>query len=209
MSIIKLPSLYQPATAAEIIGPAGQIAAELERAVKDAIEAGNAPVKAIFAGDAGTGKSTLANFLVRALGVTSKWAVKKYSGVDVDIEKVRDIAADLHYKDLFGSYRVIWVEEADAIPSAAQTRFLLLMDELPPGCAVICTTNAKSDDFKNRFQTRFKFYEVGHPEPHEIEGLLRQFLPEANKRDIVNIATFACGNVRAALLDAERLLQAA
>ncbi len=203
----KLPSLYTPSSPEEIIGPAGQIAIELKRAVKDALANDNAPLKVIFAGDAGVGKSTLANLLIQALGIQSKWAIKKYSGVDVDIECVRQIAQDLHYKDLFGTYRVIWIEEADAIPTAAQTRFLMLMDELPSACAIVCTTNAKSDDFRNRFQTRFKFYEVTAPEPHEIQGLLARF--GISQRDCVQIATFACGNVRAALLDAERLLQAA
>ena len=56
-------------------------------------------------------------------------------------------------------------------------------------------------------QTRFKFYEVEAPAPHEIAGLLSRRVP--NRRDVVNIATFASGNVRAALLDAERLMQAA
>ena len=204
---MKLPSLYKPSSPEEIIGSAGQIAAELKRAIKDALDNNNAPLKVIFAGDAGVGKSTLAEFVIQALGVTSKWAIRKFSGVDVDIEKVREIAADLHYKDLFGSYRVVWVEEADSIPPAAQTRFLLLMDDLPQGCAIVCTTNRKADDFRNRFQTRFKYYEVTPPEPHEIETLLASF--GLSKRDCVQIATFACGNVRAALLDAERLLQTA
>jgi replication-associated recombination protein RarA len=100
---MKLPSLYTPSSPEEIIGSAGQIAAELQRAVKDALENGNAPIKVIFAGDPGVGKSTLANLLIKALGVTSKWAVKRYSGADVSVETVRDIAQDLHYKDLFGA----------------------------------------------------------------------------------------------------------
>jgi replication-associated recombination protein RarA len=204
---MKLPSLYKPSSPKEIIGSAGQIAAELKRAIKDALDNNNAPLKVIFAGDAGVGKSTLAEFVIQALGVTSKWAIRKFSGVDVDIEKVREIAADLHYKDLFGSYRVVWVEEADSIPPAAQTRFLLLMDDLPQGCAIVCTTNRKAEDFRNRFQTRFKYYEVDGPQPHEIQALLAKF--GLAKRDCIQIATFACGNVRAALLDAERLLQAA
>ena len=204
---MKLPSLYTPSSPEEIIGSAGQIAVELQRAVKDAIENDNAPIKVIFAGDPGVGKSTLANLLIKELGVTSKWAVKRYSGADVSVETVRDIAQDLHYKDLFGAYRIIWVEEADAMSDAAKTRFLLVLDDLPSSVAVICTTNAKCDDLKTRFSTRFKFYEVAVPEPHEIRALLARF--GIAKRDAVQIATFACGNVRAALLDAERLLQAA
>ena len=204
---MKLPSLYNPSSPEEIIGSAGQIAAELQRAVKDAIDNGNAPIKVIFAGDPGVGKSTLANLLIKALGVTSKWAIKRYSGADVSVETVREIAQDLHYKDLFGAYRIIWIEEADAMSDAAKTRFLLVLDDLPPSVAIICTTNSDSDALKKRFETRFKFYEVAAPEPHEIQSLLIRF--GVSKRDAVQIATFACGNVRAALLDAERLLQAA
>ena len=110
-------------------------------------------------------------------------------------------------QDLFGKYRLIWIEEADAIPAAAQTRFLLL-DDLPAGAAVVATSNCKLEDFKKRFQTRFKIYEVEPPAPHEIETLLRR-VGLADERTIKNIATFACGCVRQALLDAESALQAA
>jgi len=82
------------------LGPTGQIALELQRAVRDARASDDAPLKDLFAGDTGTGKSTLAQFLIRELGIDSKWSVKKYSGVDADLEKVRAIAADLDYKDL-------------------------------------------------------------------------------------------------------------
>jgi Holliday junction resolvasome RuvABC ATP-dependent DNA helicase subunit len=205
---MKLPSLYSPSSPEEIIGCAGTIAAELQRAVKDAKDNDNAPIKVIFAGDPGVGKSTLANLLIQSLGVQSKWSIKRYSGADVSVETVRDIANDLHYKDLFGAYRVIWIEEADAMSDAAKTRWLLVLDDLPNSVAVICTTNAKDGELKQRWATRFKYYQVDPPEPHEIQNLLVVKFGIA-KRDAVQIATFACGNVRAALLDAERLLQAA
>jgi replication-associated recombination protein RarA len=204
---MKLPSLYNPSSPEEIIGSAKQIAVELKRAVKDALDNGNAPIKVIFAGDPGVGKSTLANLLIKELGVTSRWAVKKYSGADVTVEMVREIAADLHYRDLFGCYRIIWIEEVDAASDSAKTRFLMEIDDLPPAVAVICTTNAKDGGLKKRFETRFKYYQIDPPKSHEIQNLLVVKFGIA-KRDAVQIATFACGNVRAALLDAERLLQA-
>lgn len=53
----------------------------------------------------------------------------------------------------------------------------MLMDELPPACAIVCTTNSKPDD----------------SEPHEIITLLATFGLE--KRDCVQIATFATGTL--------------
>ena len=120
---------------------------------------------------------------------------------------MEEIAQDLNYRDMFGAYRVIWIEEADAVPPVAQVRLLTLLDDLPNGCAMVCTSNCKLDEFKKRFQTRFKVFELEPPSPEEIRILLSKFL--TNQREITTIATFACGNVRQALLDAESALQAA
>jgi replication-associated recombination protein RarA len=204
---VKLPSLYTPTSADDFIGPAAKVAVLLQRAVRDAVEADKAPIKVLFNGEPGIGKSALAKYLMHLLQCDPKWSVKKYNGTQVKIETVEEIANDLHYRDMFGTYRLIWIEEADVIPALAQVRFLTLLDDLPNGCAVVCTSNCKLDEFKKRFQTRFKIYEVEPPTPREVEALLRKFL--TNPRDITNIATFACGNVRQALLDAETSLQAA
>ncbi|PWU21772.1 MAG: hypothetical protein C5B50_01040 [Verrucomicrobia bacterium] len=204
-----LPSQFlklTPSTPDEFIGPAGAIAKLLQRAVKDSTAAGKTPLTVLFNGPPGIGKSALARYLIGLLG-SDKWSVKKYSGNDVNIDTVRDIAADLHYKDLFGNWRVLWIEEADLIPAAAQNRFLMLLDDLPQGCAVICTSNCKVDDFQKRFQTRFKIYDVEPPQPQEIENLLRRWL--TRPQDLKNISIMSCGCVRQALLDAETCLQAA
>jgi len=206
MSIIVLPSLYSPSCPDEFIGPAREMTGLLAKVVEDAKANRNAPIRVMFNGEPGIGKSALAQYLIRLLG-SDKWSVKKYSGTDVDIGNVREIAADLHYRDLFGNYRIVWIEEADVIPALAQTRFLMLLDDLPQGVAVVCTSNCKLADFKKRFQTRFRVFEIDPPTPEEIQALLRKFLHKP--RDIINIATLACGNVRQALLDAESALQAA
>jgi DNA polymerase III delta prime subunit len=198
--------MYVPLVPDDFIGDAAKVALELERVVRDACECGNAPIKVMFNGEPGIGKSALAKYLLKLLGCDPKWSTKKYNGTQVKIETVEEIANDLHYRDMFGNYRLIWIEEADVIPAMAQVRFLTLLDDLPNGCAVVCTSNCKLDEFKKRFQTRFKIYEVDPPKPHEVEILLRKFITDP--LSIAHIATFACGNVRQALLDAERSLQA-
>lgn len=204
-----LPTQYSPATVTDFIGPATRTALLLQRAADDAVAAGNAPVKWLLNGEPGIGKSALAKFGIACLRADPKWSVQKLNGTQVKIEKLEEIAQQLWYRDLYGRYRIVWIEEADSIPSAAQVRFLTLMDDLPHGAAVICTSNCKVDEFVKRFQTRFKVYEVEPPTPQDIHSLLRKFLPPAREADMLQISTFACGNVRAALLDAELALQAA
>ncbi len=92
-----------------------------------------------------------------------------------------------------------------AIPPVAQVRFLTLLDDVPRGVTVACTSNCKLRDFEERFQTRFQAFEIAQPTTEEIISLLRRHLPD--EPEVVNAATFADGNVRQALLDAKGLMQ--
>lgn len=103
---------------------------------------------------------------------------------------------------------MLWIDEADEIPRLAQVRFLTLLDDLPLGVAVACTSNCSLNDFENRFQTRFQVHELAPPPANDIMNLILRLAPEVGP-DAINIANFACGNVRQALLDAQGVLQAA
>jgi replication-associated recombination protein RarA len=200
-----LPSLFIPQSPDDFVGPAQKHALILQRVVKDALANGNAPLKLLFNGEPGIGKSSLARYFIQLLGV-SKWSTTKLNGTSLTKERVEELAKCFQYKDLYGTYRVLWIEEADTIPPVAQINFLTFMDDLPSGAAIVATSNCSTTDFVARFQTRFKLHEVDPPGPVEVAALLRRFM--IDEVAIQNISTFACGNVRAALHDAELTLQA-
>ena len=102
---------------------------------------------------------------------------------------------------------MLWIDEADEIPRVAQVRFLTVLDDLPSGVMVACTSNCALADFENRFQTRFQVFEIAPPPPQDIQKLLARIAPEIPVREAGQIANFACGNVRQALLDAQGALQ--
>jgi hypothetical protein len=87
----KLPSLYTPESPEDFVGPAAKVATMLKRIVQDAIEADKAPIKVLFNGEPGIGKSALAKYLAHLLGSDPKWSTKKYNGTMVKIEKVEEI----------------------------------------------------------------------------------------------------------------------
>jgi replication-associated recombination protein RarA len=202
-----LLSQWVPHTADDFIGDANLVAHELARTVAEYKAAGCAPLKVLINGKPGIGKSALVTYLLRLLGTNTSWSLLKYNGTAINSEEVTKITRTAAYRDWYSDYRVFQIEEADMIPNVAQVRFLTSLDDLPPGNAVICTSNCKVKDFEERYQTRFQMFELEPPQTHQVGGLLRRWLTDESS--IKQIAMGANGNVRAALLDAERALRLA
>jgi replication-associated recombination protein RarA len=200
-----LPSQFRPQSAEDFIGPARAHARTLEKLVAASLPTGS-PLKVIILGPPGTGKTELGHHLVRLLGCT-KWHIHQFNGTQMKIEQVEEIARSLQYREMFGQYRILRIEEVDKVPAVAQVRLLTLLDELPSHTAVVATSNCTPDDLEERFDTRFIPLTMTPPKQSEIEDLLRRWsLPDGS---VKQIATFACGNVRQALLDATLALAAA
>jgi replication-associated recombination protein RarA len=179
------------------------IAQQFEKIVDQAKACGNAPIKVLLNGQPGIGKTGLGLYLQKLIGCT-KFSTTKTNGTQMKIELIDDIARGMQYSNLFGDYRLIHCDEADEVPRVAQVRFLSVLDDLPDGVAVVCTSNCKLKDFENRFQTRFQVFEVIPPETSEIVTLLTRFI---DARSAEAIAKMSFGNVRAALLDAKGVMQ--
>jgi replication-associated recombination protein RarA len=181
------------------------VAKQIEKAVQLSERNGRTPLKFLFNGKPGIGKSELVKYLQHLLKC-DKWSTTKLNGTQCNKERIEEIAASFHYKSLFSDWRLLWIDEADEIPRVAQVCSLTVFDDLPHGVAVVCTSNCKLEDFENRFQTRFQAFEIAPPPPQEIEKFLKRIAPELNGAS-AQIANFACGNVRQALLDAQGALQ--
>ncbi len=203
-----LPSKYHPQSPDEFIGqgPCGArtLAGLIQKMVRTARANDNAPLKLLLPGPPGTGKSELALYLQQLLGC-DRFTTSKLNGTEVKIETVERLAATVRSKSMFNDYQLIWIDEADEIPRVAQVRFLTLLDDLPNGVAVICTSNTSMRNFEDRFQSRFQAFEIKPPSQQEIEWLLRQWVDGSTA---TAIAECARGNVRQALLDAQGALQA-
>ena len=179
------------------------VALHLERIVHQSRASGNSAIKILLNGPPGVGKTALALYLQRLIGA-DKWSTTKHNGTELKIELMEDIARSLHFRGLFGDYRLLHFDEVDMMSRVAQTHFLSTLDDLNDGVAVVCTSNCKLAEFEPRFQTRFQVFEIIPPTPAEIETLLCDYIDAAAAKQI---ATFACGNVRQALLDAKGVLQ--
>jgi replication-associated recombination protein RarA len=201
------PVTYTPSIPADFIGSARKVAEYLVKALAASRSAECECLKFLFNGPPGVGKSELVKFLQKQAGIHPLWSTHKLNGTEVTMGAIDDMKRAMAYRDLYGDYKLFWIDEADKIPNTAQVRFLTLLDDLPAGVIVACTSNCKLAEFENRFQTRFTVQELEAVEDAEIAALVTRFIPNPPQH-AAGIAKAAKGNVRQALLDTKGLMVA-
>ena len=152
---------YRPAKFEEIVGQQ-----EIIKRVKSLVQALNIP-HLMFAGPAGTGKSTLALIIVKELFGT-RWKenylelnASDERGIDVVRQKVKDFARTKAIENT--PFKVIFLDEADALTREAQQALRRIMENYTTTCRFILSCNYSSriiDPIQSRCVVlRFKLLE--------------------------------------------------
>jgi replication-associated recombination protein RarA len=197
----------EPVAYSELIGSAGKLGKILDK-IAGKLKAGDVESKPAFLiyGAPGGGKTSLARILARQLA-GDDLAIDERSGLNVNVDTVRQWLGSLGVGNLFGDWQVRWIEELDRVPRDAQDLLLHYLDKLPPKTAFIGTSNLQLELLQERFQTRLRTWKVTPPETGELSAFLMR-RKGLDKQTAAQIAVGSGGNVRAALLDADNELDA-
>ncbi len=200
------PADYVPASPADFIGKANAIARLLESKAEALRTAGRGKAKLLLFGPPGVGKTRLAEYFANSIAGHAT-NIESINGRNVNLDIVRRWQEASRYRPLYGLFNVKIVNELDTCPAFAQDLLLTYLDEMPDCTAFIGTSNLKLDDLAERFQSRLQQFKVGAVDEADVQKLLASFrIPAAKAREIA----FQCGgNVRAALLDAQSVQDAA
>jgi DNA polymerase III subunit gamma/tau len=148
---------YRPQTFAEVVGQEAVV-----RTLTNAVEQGKVRQAYLFAGPRGTGKTSLARILAKAVNCahgptptpdgTCHACVAIASGTSLDviemdaasqrgIDDIRDIRDRVVLQPVEGQYKVYILDEAHQLTDAAWNALLKLIEEPPPHLMfVFCTT---------------------------------------------------------------------
>lgn len=133
---------YRPQKFEEVVGQQ-----EIIKRVKSLVQALNIP-HLLFAGPAGTGKSTLALITVKEL-FKDKWRenylelnASDERGIDVVRQKVKDFARTRAIENI--PFKVIFLDEADALTKEAQQALRRTMENYTNTCRFIMSCNYSS-----------------------------------------------------------------
>jgi replication-associated recombination protein RarA len=203
------PATFVPRSPAEFIGPAREVARILQAKALSICGNKTGNAKYVLTGQPGTGKTKLAEFIASTLTgeVITKGQslhVESVNGRAVDLPLIRRWQAESRYVPTCWVVKII--NELDTCKQDSQDLLLTYLDELADRVAFIGTSNAKLSDMDERFQSRLQQWQVKPPQPEDIHALLKKF--KLGVKDIANITLGCGGNVRAAMLDAQSILDA-
>jgi len=133
---------YRPTKFEEVVGQQ-----EIVKRVKSLVQALNIP-HILFAGPAGTGKSTLALIIVKEL-FGSRWKenylelnASDERGIDVVRQKVKDFARTKAIENI--PFKAIFLDEADALTKEAQQALRRTMENYSNSCRFLMSCNYSS-----------------------------------------------------------------
>ena len=198
------PMNWRPQTAEALIGQARAVCAAQVAKARRLRDTRTAACKLLLYGPPGVGKTTVAEMVARELTGTAL-GVESYNGKEVTVDAVRGWMETLPYGSLFSNWSVKIINELDRCSRDAQDILLTYLDKLPPGKALIGTSNLQLDLLTERFHTRFQSIKLTAPGTEEIADFLRAHWKVP--RDVaLRIAVGSGGCVRAAMADLETWL---
>jgi DNA polymerase-3 subunit gamma/tau len=180
---------YRPQDFDEVVGQEAVV-----RTLRNAIESGSVRQAYLFAGPRGTGKTSLARILAKALncaqGPTAKpdgtchacVAIANGTSLDVvemdaasqrGIDDVREIRDRVVLQPVEGRYKVYILDEAHQLTDAAWNALLKIVEEPPPHLVfVFCTTSL--DKVLPTVRSRCQTFLFARPRLSELVVLLRR-----------------------------------
>jgi DNA polymerase III gamma/tau subunit len=178
-----LTKKYRPRKIGQVIGQ--PVACEVAKTIVKDPQKRNSTY--LFHGPSGTGKSTLAWMIAKALCPDGSGIVHINAANDNGVDASREIIRGLSYKNLGGGMKVFIIEEAQRITSSAQEIFLddLDSDNLEDVLFIFTTTDVGS--FVKGFKTRATYVKFNPILDEEILKRLKDIVQAENLSNVSDV----------------------
>lgn len=148
---------YRPGDFDEVRGQE-QVTSVLQKAIKNKKVAH----AYLFAGGRGTGKTSVARILARALGVSDKDLYEMDAASNRGIDDIRELREGVYAMPFESPYKFYIIDEAHMLTKDAWNAFLKTLEE-PPAHAIFVLATTERDKVPETIQSRCEIYTFKQP----------------------------------------------
>lgn len=177
---MSLQTDYRPKTLKTFIGNK-----DVLNSLRTVLKRPNPPATFLFTGPSGTGKTTLARIVKRALKCSDADWKELNAANDRGIDAIRSLIESMKFAPLSGERKIILLDEAHMLTKPSQEALLKALEEPPPYVHFcICTTNPEA--LKQTFKRRCHHYELESLKDADLQKLLNMILKKEKRENISN-----------------------
>lgn len=157
---------YRPSTFEEVRGQ-DEVVDVLSAAVKQ----GKIAHAYLFAGSRGTGKTSMARILARALGTNDEDVYEMDAASNRGIEEIRELREGVNTLPFSSEYKFYIIDEAHALTKDAWGAFLKTLEE-PPAHAIFVLATTELDRVPETIQSRCQVFRFKKPSHDTLKSLV-------------------------------------
>ena len=210
MSYKALYRSYRPQTFGEVAGQE-----HIVTTLKNAIKENRISHAYLFTGPRGTGKTTVAKRLAKALNCKAITVGEHPDVIEIDaasnngVDEVRDLIDKVKYAPINGKYKVYIIDEVHMMSTGAFNALLKTLEE-PPAHIVFVLATTEPHKILPTIISRCQRFDFKKVENHDIISRLEYVLKSENKKyelpALESVAKLAEGGMRDALSILEQCL---
>jgi DNA polymerase III subunit gamma/tau len=218
MIVESLPNKYRPKTWDDLVGQDTTV-----KRLKNIISTGKIPSAFLFVGGTGIGKTTISRLLAAYLSCEKEKDVAKFdaanhpdlieinAGADSKIDDIRELINLSRFKPQRSKYKIVCIDEAQAILQAARNALLKPLEE-PPKHTIYILSSMEPDKLNSALVGRCSVFTLDNV---NIKDISKRLLYIADKekfkwldKDLsLKIAEYSNGSVRQAVSNLEAVSQ--
>jgi DNA polymerase-3 subunit gamma/tau len=157
---------YRPSSFAQVRGQE-EVVSVLEAAVKK----GEVAHAYLFAGGRGTGKTSMARILARALGTNEQDIYEMDAASNRGIDEIRELREGVSTLPFDSKYKFYIIDEAHALTKDAWGAFLKTLEE-PPAHAIFVLATTELDRVPETIQSRCQVFRFKKPSHETLKKLV-------------------------------------